>query len=87
MDLASLKMGERAIVVSITGDTSVDTIARRLLELGFIPGTPVDAMHKAPVWGDPISFLVRGTHVALRREEAKKVIVKSALEPSQGETL
>ncbi|MCX6123318.1 MAG: FeoA domain-containing protein, partial [Proteobacteria bacterium] len=53
--------------------SSLDSTKRRLLEFGFIPGTIVKAMHSAPFVHDPISYLVRGTHVALRRSEASRV--------------
>jgi ferrous iron transport protein A len=56
--------------------TDLDPLARRLLELGFIPGTPLKVLHAAPIFGDPVSYLVRGTHIALRKEEAKRVLVK-----------
>lgn len=80
MDLIGLKPGEHARVVGIESTPSTrtdlyDTLARRLLELGFIPGTVVTMMHRAPLARDPISVTVRGMHIALRRAEAKLVRV------------
>jgi Fe2+ transport system protein FeoA len=46
-----------------------DDDARRLMELGFIPGSPVIAALSAP-GGDPRVFRVDGSEVALRRETA-----------------
>jgi ferrous iron transport protein A len=51
------------------------SVGKRLLELGFLPGEHVVAVKKAPLCGDPKSFLVRGMHIALRRDEAKLIQV------------
>lgn len=45
---------------------------RRLLDLGLIPGTNVIARRKSPS-GDPIAYLIRGTVLALRKEETDLV--------------
>ena len=49
-------------------------IRRRLLDMGLIPGTPVSCVFKSP-WGDPSAYLIRGALVALRNEDADKIIV------------
>ncbi len=41
----------------------------RLLEMGFVPGTVVTLVKRAP-FGDPLEFQVRGCHVSLRAAEA-----------------
>ena len=41
----------------------------RLLEMGFVPGTLVTMVKRAPL-GDPLEFQVRGCHVSLRMAEA-----------------
>ncbi len=46
-----------------------DDVARRLMELGFLPGTRVTAGRSAP-GGDPRVFRVDGSEIALRRETA-----------------
>jgi ferrous iron transport protein A len=46
-----------------------DDIARRLMELGFLPGSTVVASRCAP-GGDPRVFRVDGSEIALRRETA-----------------
>jgi DtxR family Mn-dependent transcriptional regulator len=43
---------------------------RRLLDLGFVPGSVVEANLVSPA-GDPTAYLVRGALVALRREQAR----------------
>ena len=49
--------------------------ARRLMELGFLPGHAITPGHSAP-GGDPRVFRVDGSEVALRRETAKKLILR-----------
>lgn len=52
---------------------SASVTSRRLAELGFIPGQIITRLHSTRLWGGPISCEVRGTHIALRRAEAKLV--------------
>jgi ferrous iron transport protein A len=70
--LADLRRGERGILVSLE---LPDDEARRLMELGFIPGSPVTAGRSAP-GGDPRVFQVDGSEVALRRETALRLRVR-----------
>ncbi|HYG35582.1 MAG TPA: FeoA family protein, partial [Clostridia bacterium] len=51
---------------------------RRLLDLGFVAGTKVEVEMVSP-GGDPTAYRVRGTLVALRREQAGLIRVESAL--------
>ncbi len=73
-NLTELKRGESAILESIDLD---EYEARRLMELGFLPGHRVTAAHAAP-GGDPRVFQVDGSEVALRRETARHLMVKKA---------
>lgn len=72
--LASLEAGEEARVAAVDVATP---LGRRLLDLGFVPGTPVRMVRRAPL-GDPTSFALRGTRIALRRREALQVQVTAA---------
>ena len=49
--------------------------ARRLMELGFLPGARITAGHSAP-GGDPRVFQVDGSEIALRRETAVRLKVR-----------
>ena len=69
--LMDLRRGDAAILNRI--DLPVDD-ARRLMELGFLPGTRITAGFSAP-GGDPQVFQVDGSEIALRRETAKKLQV------------
>ena len=47
----------------------------RLLDLGFVPGSLIEHALQSPFRG-PAAFRVRGTLVALRREQADQVLVE-----------
>ncbi|KAB3539012.1 ferrous iron transport protein A [Alkaliphilus pronyensis] len=54
-----------------------DGIARRrMLDLGLIDDTTVESLRKSPA-GDPIAYEIRGAVIALRSEEASKILVES----------
>lgn len=48
---------------------------RRLLDLGMVPGTRVEAVRRSPA-GDPKAYRLRGSVIALREEEAKRILVQ-----------
>lgn len=72
LPLASLPIGRAATVRSISPDAPS---YRRILNLGFVGGTKVKAVRSSPL-GDPRAYLVRGTVVALRREDAQAILVE-----------
>jgi ferrous iron transport protein A len=63
--LADLRPGQRARICAHPPRGSVPA---RLTELGFIPGTEVEVMRRAPL-GDPIEIDLRGYRICLRRED------------------
>ena len=70
--LVDLRRGDAAILegIDLPGDD-----ARRLMELGFLPGARITAGLSAP-GGDPRVFQVDGSEIALRRETARRVKVR-----------
>lgn len=70
--LADLALGERCILDRL--DLPED-IARRLMELGFLPGNEVIPGRRAP-GGGPRVFQVDGSEVALRRDTAARIYVR-----------
>jgi ferrous iron transport protein A len=44
----------------------------RLLDLGFVPGTPVEAVMESPA-GDLTAYRIRGSTIALRRDQARHI--------------
>ena len=71
LTLDALAAGDRAVVAGYTaGDPP-----GRLMEMGLIPGTPVEVVRLAPL-GDPMEIGVRGFHLSVRKEEAARVVVE-----------
>jgi ferrous iron transport protein A len=70
--LAELKQGESGIIDRL--DLPED-VARRLMELGFVPGHRVVPARSAP-GGEPRVYQVDGSEVALRRETASRLILR-----------
>ena len=48
---------------------------RRMFDLGIIPGTKIKVLQKSP-YGNPIAYLIRGAVIAIRNEDAQKIIVE-----------
>jgi Fe2+ transport system protein FeoA len=71
-NLTALKRGESAVLDHID---LPEEEARRLMELGFLPGHTITPAHSAP-GGDPRVFQVDGSEVALRRETAVRLILR-----------
>jgi ferrous iron transport protein A len=69
--LVDLRRGDAAVLERI--DLPVEE-ARRLMELGFLPGAVIVAGGSAP-GGDPRVFQVDGSEIALRRETARRICV------------
>jgi len=76
--LVDLRKGDAAVLDHI--DLPVDE-ARRLMELGFLPGIRITAGLSAP-GGDPRVFQVDGSEIALRRETAR--LLKVTLDRKTG---
>lgn len=49
-------------------------LRRRLMDLGFVRGSRVSVGMRSPM-GNPVAYVVRGTAIALRREQARQIIV------------
>ncbi len=79
--LSELPVGAHALIVRV--DAAADP-GGRLEELGFLPGTRVQLLRRAPL-GDPAVYALRGTRFCVRRAEARAVQVR-ALPGEAGET-
>jgi Fe2+ transport system protein FeoA len=77
--LSQLPPGRRAIIARVDPDQA---IGRRLLDLGFVPGSEVRVLRRAPL-GDPIAYEVRGSQLCLRSREASHIWVRT-LDPDDG---
>lgn len=71
--LGELRKGMTAIISKTGGPLE---IRRRLLEMGLLEGSAVELVHEAPFGGDPIAVRVRGSLLAMRRNEANFIEVQ-----------
>ncbi len=72
MTLAALKPGEEALILTVSGEGA---IARRMADMGVVPGQHVRMLRVAPL-GDPLELQVMGYHLSLRKTEALRVQVR-----------
>lgn len=70
--LYNLPVGRPAVVTSLNAGGMT---RRRMMDLGLVPGTEVEALRCSP-FKDPRAFKIRGAVIALRREEGCKVLVE-----------
>ena len=91
--LASLHRGDRGVVVEILetdagvvgeaagagGEGAGATIGRRLIEIGFVPGEAVQVIEEVWPGGDPMAVRVGSSVFALRRREARAVMVQRSV--------
>lgn len=71
--LADLAVGECGI---IGGLITTGSMRRRFLDVGLSRGTCVRCVGESP-FGDPRAYFVRGCKIAIRRTDAKTVLIDS----------
>ena len=83
--LDAAKLGYAGVISSIAAeDVAVDggigavELERRLLEMGFVEGAAIEVLHLGLFGGDPIAVRLGDTRVALRRREARAILMSSA---------
>jgi ferrous iron transport protein A len=69
--LGDVAPGVPVTVTRVGGERS---FRRRLMELGLLPGTPVEVVRVAPL-GDPLEIRARGCCLSIRRSEARFIDV------------
>lgn len=71
--LSNLEIGTVAKIkqINCTGE-----LKRRMLDLGMVNGTNIKAIFRSP-GNDPTAFEIRGTLIALRKEDSKNILVES----------
>jgi ferrous iron transport protein A len=83
--LAQLRKGAKGIVSGISdsgaekvylGDSLGSSVARRLVELGFIAGERIEVIEEVRPGGDPIAVRIGCSIFALRRREAQAVLIQ-----------
>jgi Fe2+ transport system protein FeoA len=76
--LTDLREGEHAILERLE---LPEDFARRLMELGFLPGSRITAARSAP-GGDPRVYQVDGSEIALRAETASRLRIRPSRDAS-----
>lgn len=72
LNLLDLAPGQKGTVRRLQNTGS---IRRRLLDIGLVENTIVEYIGTGP-FGDPCAFLIRGAVIALREEDAKKILIE-----------
>lgn len=72
--LTGLKLGEKSNIVGLSRECR-GANRRRLLDLGFIPGTEVETCLSSPL-GNPRAYLIKGASIALRKEQSDLVLIE-----------
>jgi ferrous iron transport protein A len=71
IQLHLLNPGQRATITRING---AGTLRRRFVEMGILKGETILIERNAPL-GDPVEYLIKGYHLALRKAEAAQIEV------------
>jgi Fe2+ transport system protein FeoA len=71
--LMDLRIGQEGVLERL--DLPHDT-SRRLMELGFLPGSTIVVARSAP-GGDPKVFRVDGSEIALRNETSARIFLRN----------
>jgi ferrous iron transport protein A len=79
--LTDLRIGETATLVALD---LPDSVQNYLMHMGFVPDAQVTALRRAPA-GDPTVYAIDGMQIALRRETADSIRVRSNVQTSQSE--
>lgn len=74
--LDALRKGDRGVVVGVdpaNANGLPHDALRRLVEIGFVAGEPVEVVATAFPHGDPIAVRIGATRFALRKFEAQAI--------------
>lgn len=72
--LSGLKENETAKIIGISKESRGES-RRRLLDLGFVKGADITIDLLNPL-GEPHAYLIKGTSIALRKNQAAKILIK-----------
>ena len=79
--LSSLQENETAHIIGISKESRGEN-RRRLLDLGFVKGTEIRIDLMSPM-KNPIAYSVKGTSIALRKDQASKILIKKEVNVEQ----
>ena len=72
--LSGLQEDEEAEIIGISRESRGES-RRRLLDLGFVKGSKIKIDLLNPL-GEPHAYLIKGTSIALRKDQASKILIK-----------
>jgi len=72
MRLSESRQGQQVKILRLLAGS---VTKQRLLDLGFVRGTALKIIRYAPL-KDPMEIEIKGSHLSLRVEEAKTVVVE-----------
>ena len=70
--LSKTKEGSKSTVIKLS---SKGVMRRRFQDIGITEGTRIECIKKSHL-GDPCAYLIGGTLIAIRNDDAKDIIVK-----------
>ncbi|MEN8789605.1 MAG: FeoA family protein [Flavobacteriaceae bacterium] len=71
VSVTDLRPGQKGVIK----DFAEEEIPVKLLELGCLPGNLLELVQVAPL-NDPLYIDVNGSHIAIRRDVAKRIILE-----------
>lgn len=72
--LSSLKIGDSAVIMGLSSALR-GRMRRRLLDFGLVPGSKIKPVLTS-VGDDPMAYEIRGTTIALRKNQSEHIYVK-----------
>lgn len=74
MNLSDLQIGEKAKIIKIDRECSID-VHQRFLDLGFVRGAEI-TVHSISPLKDPVAYLIYNTIISLRKQDARMVLIE-----------
>ena len=72
--LTRISANQTALIVGLSPSCR-GALRRRLMDLGFVKGSSVSIDLESPM-KNPIAYVVRGTSIALRHDQARYILIK-----------
>ncbi len=70
--LDKININEKYLIVDVLLD---EHLKKRMYDLGIIENSVIKSLYKSP-FSDPVAYLVKETIIAIRNNDAKKIIVR-----------
>ena len=73
--LTTIQVNEQATIVGLSPSCR-GALRRRLMDLGFVKGSRIAIDMESPM-GNPVAYVVRGTAIALRHDQAQYILIQN----------